>query len=115
MNDENYSEIKSNNDLSSVNNKDTVLVKGLLQKWTPWSNGKGGGYQFFKHEIVFSDSTKLPLVNNIVVDSFFIDKHINIKGVVVLKSIHDRPCPPYCQNTAAFWQLKSIIEIQLDI
>lgn len=61
-----YSITNSNDDLKQADENDTVLIKGLLKKWTPWSGGKGGGSQYFNYEISFDDSTKLPVVNSMI-------------------------------------------------
>jgi len=104
--------ITSLNDLESFHHNDTVVIIGFLRHFEPKTSGKGGFSQYFDVEVLFQDSSVIPVRKTAPFDQAYIGKAVEMTCIPVKSPVHDNPCPPYCQNTSEFWQIKDIIEIQ---
>jgi hypothetical protein len=109
-----YQIIQRLDDLDSTYHNDTVNIEGYLRKYENPYTGKGGGAQWFSYEVLLADSTAMPIKKNVIIDKAYNKKHIILTGIISKDPIHDKPCPPYCQNTTKFWQIGSIIDINLN-
>lgn len=104
--------VQSVEDLEQQNNKDTVNIDGFLQSNQTINEGKDS--HFFNYEIVLPDSTIIPIRKKNLIDKKFINNHVSLIVTIIKDQIHNKPCPPYCQNTAKFWQIDQIISIYFD-
>ena len=89
-----------------------VWIQGQIEKYMPASEGKGTHVQYFEYELVFGDSTRIPISSNVTIDTTYIQREIKLFVLIGNAPLHNKPCPPYCQN-AIVMQLQKVISISL--
>ncbi len=76
-----YSIIKDAEDINNVNDRDTVIVEGILKEFESKGSGKGGQAQYFDFEIKLRRGQKLPIYNSETIADNYLNKRVKICGI----------------------------------
>jgi hypothetical protein len=109
----NYPLIASIEGLTSIENTDTLIARGRLLKTDTTENGKVNMSRFFDYEMIFDDNTGIPVLKEVKIDEKYIGKLIEITCIVRFQPVHQKPCPPFCQNTTPFYQIIQILNFKI--
>ena len=88
ISDNKYAIIKNVEDLNNVNDRDTVIVEGILKEFEPKGIGKGGHAQYFDFEIQLRKSEKIPIYNSEIIADNYLNKMVKVCGIFESEGIN---------------------------
>ena len=88
------------------------LVHGVVRSYRKEDAGKGAGVGYFRYAIELPDKSQVPISKRVTIDPQYLDRKVQLRARIGTAPLHQKQCPPYCQN-AMVRQIQEVLQIQL--